>query len=149
MARIASELLNKKANKTDLELKADKTYVDEKISESKGYAFPDYSKKTIVKAVGADYNGKGYSAESDGWFYIFASGDNTMITYLPTKKFGVGYLVDGCAIGFQSADLNVPTSDCQAVHFAVKKDAKLTLSVSSNVDSGSPKCIEIYFIPCS
>ena len=33
MAGIASELLNKKADKTDLELKADKTYVDEKISE--------------------------------------------------------------------------------------------------------------------
>ena len=129
--------MNKKADKTDLELKADKTYVDEKISESKGYAFPDYSNVQTIKASGVAYDENGYSAPDNGWFLVNYVEDNidTVFNVVINDAFHVGYFY--MAHGYWST-----AAPCIV---SVSKGDKITLVHVDKTDSRSNHII--YFIP--
>ena len=92
-----------------------KAYVDEKISESKGYAFPDYSNIKTIKASGDAYDENGYTAPDNGWFVLnihkSTSGGSVLIILNTYQVFWM-----------------TNPNNMEPVMVPVKKGTKLTLS---------------------
>ena len=114
-----------------------KSYVDEKISESKGYAFPDYSNVQTIKASGDAYDENGYSAPDNGWFLVDSVNLKNVTTniyfYINDIRVGEAHIYISTS---SSAQYTVATYPCS-------KGDKITLTYATNDQRNN---MEISFI---